>query len=70
MLNNWHTLIKNKVIDPVSTLLADDVTLFSPLSIHLSKEKNGQHVLNGGLSYILNGTFNYDREFSGDNSAV
>jgi len=31
MLNNWHTMIKNKQVDQVSTLLADNVTLFSPV---------------------------------------
>jgi hypothetical protein len=71
MLNNWHTLIKNKAIDQVSTLLADEVTLFSPV-IHTpiqGKEMVSMY-LTAAFHTFLNGTFNYDREFSGDNSAV
>ncbi|MBA6343050.1 nuclear transport factor 2 family protein [Colwellia sp. MB02u-10] len=71
MLNNWHTLIKNKAIDQVSTLLADDVTLFSPV-IHtpIQEKKMVSMYLTAAFHTFLNGTFNYDREFSGDNSAV
>jgi hypothetical protein len=39
MLDNWHTLIKNKASDQVPTLLADDVTLFSPIIHTPIKEK-------------------------------
>ena len=71
MLNNWHELIKNKTVDQVSTLLADDVTLFSPV-IHtpVQGKKMVSMYLTAAFHTFLNGTFNYEREFTGDNSAV
>ncbi|ASP47584.1 nuclear transport factor 2 family protein [Cognaticolwellia beringensis] len=71
MLHNWHDLIKNKAVDQVSTLLADDVTLFSPV-IHtpIKGKKVVSMYLTAAFHTFLNGTFKYDREFSGDNSAV
>tara|TARA_R110000744_G_scaffold299518_16_gene408941 strand:+ start:1329 stop:1721 length:393 start_codon:yes stop_codon:yes gene_type:complete len=71
MLHNWHNLIKNKAVDQVSTLLADDVTLFSPV-IHtpIKGKKVVSMYLTAAFHTFLNGTFKYDREFSGDNSAV
>lgn len=71
MLNNWHELIKNKTVDQVSTLLADDVTLFSPV-IHtpVQGKKMVSIYLTAAFHTFLNNTFHYDREFTGDNSAV
>jgi len=71
MLNNWHELIKNKAVDQVSTLLADDVTLFSPV-IHtpIQGKKMVSMYLTAAFHTFLNGTFNYNREFTGDHSAV
>jgi hypothetical protein len=64
-------MIKNKAVDKVSTLLADDVTLFSPV-IHtpIQGKKMVTMYLTAAFHTFLNGTFNYDREFTGDNSAV
>jgi hypothetical protein len=71
MLHNWHTLINNKAIDQVSTWLADDVTLFSPvIHIPIQGKKMVSMYLTAAFHTFLNGTFKYDREFSGDNSAV
>ncbi|MGB2742443.1 MAG: nuclear transport factor 2 family protein [Cognaticolwellia sp.] len=71
MLNNWHTMIENKAIDQLPSLLADDVTLFSPV-IHTPIK--GKHMvsmyLTAAFHTFLNGTFNYDREFSNDNGNV
>ena len=71
MLNKWHTMIKSKQVDQVSTLLADNVTLFSPV-IHspIQGKKMVSMYLTAAFHTFLNGTFNYNREFSGDNSAV
>ncbi|AZQ85966.1 nuclear transport factor 2 family protein [Colwellia sp. Arc7-635] len=71
MLNNWHNLIENKAVDQVSTLLADDVTLFSPV-IHtpIQGKQMVSMYLTAAFHTFLNGTFNYDREFNGDHSAV
>ena len=71
MLNKWHTMIKSKQVDQVSTLLADNVTLFSPV-IHtpIQGKKMVSMYLTAAFHTFLNGTFNYHREFSGDNSAV
>ncbi|MBA6416862.1 nuclear transport factor 2 family protein [Colwellia sp. 6M3] len=71
MLSNWHTLIKNKAVSQVSTLLADDVTLYSPV-IH-SPIKGKEMVsmyLTAAFHTFLNGSFNYDREFLSNNAAV
>ena len=71
MLSNWHTLIKNKAVSQVSTLLADDVTLYSPV-IHTpiqGKELVSMY-LTAAFHTFLNGSFTYDREFSADNAAV
>ena len=71
MLNNWHELIKNKAVDQLSTLLADDATLFSPV-IHtpIKGKKMVSMYLTAAFHTFLNGTFKYHREFLGDNSAV
>ncbi|MGB1200215.1 MAG: nuclear transport factor 2 family protein [Cognaticolwellia aestuarii] len=71
MLNNWHTMIKNKQVDQVSTLLADNVTLFSPV-IHtpIQGQQMVSMYLTAAFHTFLNGTFNYDREFTADNAAV
>ena len=71
MLNKWHTLIKNSAVSEISTLLADDVTLFSPV-IHTpiqGKELVSMY-LTAAFHTFLNGSFTYDREFSADNAAV
>lgn len=71
MLNKWHTLIKNSAVTEVSTLLADDVTLFSPV-IHTpiqGKEMVSMY-LTAAFHTFLNGSFTYDREFLADNAAV
>ncbi|AWB59206.1 nuclear transport factor 2 family protein [Colwellia sp. Arc7-D] len=71
MLSNWHTLIKNKAVSQVSTLLADDVTLYSPV-IHTpikGKEMVSMY-LTAAFHTFLNGSFNYDREFLSNNAAV
>lgn len=71
MLNKWHTLIKNSAVSEISTLLADDVTLFSPV-IHTpiqGKEMVSMY-LTAAFHTFLNGSFTYDREFSADNAAV
>lgn len=71
MLSNWHTLIKNKAVSQVSTLLADDVTLYSPV-IHTpikGKEMVSMY-LTAAFHTFLNGTFTYDREFLSNNAAV
>lgn len=71
MLNQWHTMIQNKQVDQVSTLLADNVTLFSPV-IHtpIEGKKMVSMYLTAAFHTFLNGTFNYDREFSADHAAV
>lgn len=71
MLNQWHTMIQNKQVDQVSTLLADNVTLFSPV-IHtpIEGKKMVSMYLTAAFHTFLNGTFNYDREFSTDHAAV
>ena len=71
MLSNWHTLIKNKAVSQVSTLLANDVTLYSPV-IHTpikGKEMVSMY-LTAAFHTFLNGSFNYDREFLSNNAAV
>lgn len=71
MLNTWHELIENKAVDKVSTLLADDVTLFSPV-IHtpIQGKQMVSMYLTAAFHTFLNGTFNYDRKFSANNAAV
>ena len=71
MLHKWHSLIENKAVDQVATLLADDVTLFSPV-IHtpVSHKPMVGMYLTAAFHTFLNGSFTYDREFSGANSAV
>jgi hypothetical protein len=71
MLNKWHTLIENNAVSDISTLLADDVTLFSPV-IHTpikGKEMVSMY-LTAAFHTFLNGSFNYDREFLSNNAAV
>jgi len=71
MLSNWHSLIKNKAVSQVSTLLANDVTLYSPV-IHTpikGKEMVSMY-LTAAFHTFLNGSFNYDREFLSNNAAV
>jgi len=64
-------MIKNNAFDQVSTLLADDVTLFSPV-IHtpIQGKKLVSMYLTAAFHTFLHDTFNYHREFAGDNSAV
>ncbi|UUO23582.1 nuclear transport factor 2 family protein [Colwellia sp. M166] len=71
MLNNWHTMIQNKQVEQVSTLLADNVTLFSPV-IHtpIQGKQMVSMYLTAAFHTFLNGSFNYDREFTADNAAV
>lgn len=71
MLNKWHTLIENNAVSDISTLLADDVTLFSPV-IHtpIKGKEMVSLYLTAAFHTFLNGTFTYNREFSGDNAAV
>tara|TARA_R110000787_G_scaffold63273_2_gene142539 strand:- start:1518 stop:1895 length:378 start_codon:yes stop_codon:yes gene_type:complete len=71
MLKKWHDLIAKKAVDQVSTLLADNVTLFSPV-IHtpIQGKKVVSMYLTAAFHTFLNGTFKYDREFTGKNSAV
>tara|TARA_R110000764_G_scaffold41455_2_gene93269 strand:- start:5933 stop:6316 length:384 start_codon:yes stop_codon:yes gene_type:complete len=71
MLSNWHTLIKNKAVSQVSTLLADDVTLYSPVIHTPIKGKEMVSIyLTAAFHTFLNGSFNYDREFLSNNAAV
>jgi hypothetical protein len=71
MLNKWHTLIENNAVSDISTLLADDVTLFSPV-IHtpIKGKEMVSLYLTAAFHTFLNGTFTYNCEFSGDNAAV
>ena len=71
MLNNWHTMIQNKQVEQVSTLLADNVTLFSPV-IHtpIQGKQMVSMYLTAAFHTFLNGSFNYDREFTADNATV
>ena len=71
MLKKWHSLIENKAVDQVSSLLADEVTLFSPV-IHtpIKNKAMVSKYLTAAFHTFLNGTFKYDREFTSKNSAV
>ena len=71
MLQKWHSLIENKTVAQVSSLLTDDVTLFSPV-IHtpIQGKKMVSMYLTAAFHTFLNGTFTYDREFTSKNSAV
>tara|TARA_R110000796_G_scaffold124145_1_gene238558 strand:- start:898 stop:1269 length:372 start_codon:yes stop_codon:yes gene_type:complete len=64
-------MIQNKQVEQVSTLLADNVTLFSPV-IHtpIQGKQMVSMYLTAAFHTFLNGSFNYDREFTADNAAV
>lgn len=70
MLNNWHTRIKIKQLIRFLLCLLTTSPYFYLLSTHLSKEKNGQPVLNRGLSFISKWYIQLRSGISGDNSAV
>lgn len=71
MLNTWHAMIENKAVDNIASLLADDVTLFSPV-IHtpIQGKKMVSLYLTAAFHTFLNGTFNYDRTFNANKAAV
>lgn len=71
MLNTWHAMIENKAVNNIANLLADDVTLFSPV-IHtpIQGKKMVSLYLTAAFHTFLNGTFNYNRTFTSNNAAV
>ena len=71
MLDLWHEVLKNRDINQLSQILADDVVLHSPV-IHRTIEGKAMvsMYLTAALHTFANEHFTYQREFYADNSAV
>lgn len=70
-LEQWHQLVKNRSLEGLDELLADDVVFYSPI---LFKPQNGKALttfyLAGALRVLGNDRFRYVREIVGAHDAV